>query len=149
MCHCLTKICGSVRTHPRRGRYICVNQHRGQISQKRGEFKEVVMEEVRVLGLWASPYSFRVEEALKMKGVEYEYAEIDIMNKTQELLDCNPVHKKVPVLLHTGKPIAESLVIMEYIDQVWKGESLLPSDPYERAQARFWAKFIDDQVCLL
>lgn len=104
------------------------------------------MEEVKVLGLWASPYSFRAEKALKMKGVQYESVEIDIMNKTQELLDSNPVHKKVPVLLHTGKPIAESLVIMEYIDQVWKGEPLLPSDPYERAQARFWARFIDDQL---
>ncbi|KAJ8448257.1 hypothetical protein Cgig2_025181 [Carnegiea gigantea] len=106
----------------------------------------MVMTYIKVLGLWASPYSFRVEKALKMKGVEYESVEIDIMNKTQELLDSNPVHKKVPVLLHTGKPIAESLVIMEYIDQVWKGEPLLPSDPYERAQARFWAKFIDDQL---
>lgn len=104
------------------------------------------MEEVKVLGLWASPYSFRVEKALKMKGVEYEFVDTDIMNKPQELLDSNPVYKKVPVFLHTGKPIAESLVIMEYIDQVWNGEPLLPGDPYQRAQARFWARFIDDQL---
>ncbi|CAN4104365.1 unnamed protein product [Withania somnifera] len=54
----------------------------------------------------------------------------------------NPVHKQIPVLIHNGKPICESLIAVEYIDQVWKDKApLLPSDPYDRAQARFWADY--------
>ncbi|MCD9559128.1 hypothetical protein HAX54_016939 [Datura stramonium] len=107
------------------------------------------MEEVKLLGYWASPFSKRVEIALKLKGIQYEYIEEDIpINKSPRVVKYNPIYKKIPVFLHNGKPIAESLVILEYIDETWKeGIPLLPKDPYQRAMARFWAKFLDEK-CL-
>ncbi|KAJ0797909.1 putative glutathione transferase [Helianthus annuus] len=67
-------------------------------------------------------------------------------NKSADLLKYNPVYKQVPVLVHNGNPIPESLVIVEYIDDVWKGYPILPQDPYEKSVVRFWAKFIDSTV---
>ncbi|KAG7960766.1 hypothetical protein I3843_10G141400 [Carya illinoinensis] len=104
-------------------------------------------DEVLLFGAWASPFSRRIEIALKLKGVEYKYFQEDLYNKSPSLLKYNPIHKKVPVLVHNGKCILESQVILEYIDETWKGYPIFPRDPYEKAIARFWSKFIDEK-CL-
>ena len=104
-------------------------------------------DELVLLSMWPSPFGLRVQIALAEKGVEYEYKEEDLFNKSSLLLTVNPVHKKVPVLIHNGKAICESLAIIEYIDEVWNDRSpLLSSDPCRRAEARFWADFVDKKA---
>lgn len=103
-------------------------------------------ESVKCFGVWGSPFSRRVEIALKLKGVDYEYFEEDLANKSPLLLKYNPIYKKVPTFVHNEKPLAESQVILEYIDQTWTNFPLLPNNPYQTAQARFCARFIDDKV---
>uniref|UniRef100_A0A0A0LTC3 glutathione transferase n=1 Tax=Cucumis sativus TaxID=3659 RepID=A0A0A0LTC3_CUCSA len=103
---------------------------------------------VVLYGMWASPYAKRVQLALKIKGIPFQYVEEDLQNKSPDLLKFNPVYKKVPVLVHNGRPICESALILEYIEEVWNnnGPSLLPQDPYKRAQVRFWADYVQKQV---
>ncbi|KAL6313432.1 hypothetical protein AAG906_003704 [Vitis piasezkii] len=106
-------------------------------------------DEIILLDFWPSMFGMRVRLALAEKGLKYEYREEDLWNKSPLLLEMNPVHKKIPVLIHNGKPICESLIIVQYIDEVWCDKSpLLPSDPYQRAQARFWADYIDKKSAL-
>jgi glutathione S-transferase len=104
---------------------------------------------VKLLGVDGSPFVCRVKIALKFKGIEYKFVEENLANKSEQLLKYNPVYKKVPVFVHNEKPISESLVILEYIDEIWKQNPILSSDPYQKSLARFWAKFIDDKVNFL
>lgn len=101
------------------------------------------------MNFYGSLFGMRVRIALAEKGVKYQNRYEDLGNKSQLLLQMNPVHKKIPVLIHNDKPVCESLIIVQYIDEVWKDKApLLPSDPYQRAQARFWADYIDKKVIL-
>ncbi|KAG7650005.1 Glutathione S-transferase U16 [Arabidopsis thaliana] len=105
-------------------------------------------EEVKLLGVWYSPYAIRPKIALRLKSVDYDYVEENLFGtKSELLLKSNPVHKKIPVLLHNNKPIVESLNIVEYIDETWNSSapSILPSHPYDRALARFWSDFVDNK----
>ncbi|KAL3632237.1 Glutathione S-transferase U1 [Castilleja foliolosa] len=102
---------------------------------------------VILVNFWSSMFGARVKIALKEKGVSYEEKMEHLPNKTLLLLEMNPVHKRVPVLIHNGKPICGSLIIIEYIDQVWNDRaSFFPEDPFARTQARFWADFVDRKL---
>jgi len=104
-------------------------------------------ESVVLLDFRPSPYAMRVKIALAEKGIKFEAKAENLSDKSALLLETNPVHKTIPVLIHNGKPICESLVILEYIDEAWSEKSpLLPSDPYQRSQARFWADFVDKKA---
>ena len=104
-------------------------------------------DEVILLDYWASPFGMRARIALREKGVKFECREENLRDKSPLLLQMNPVHTKIPVLIHNGKPVCESMNVVQYIDEVWpEKNAILPSDPYQRAQARFWIDFIDTKV---
>ncbi|XWS22514.1 hypothetical protein CRYUN_Cryun29cG0042700 [Craigia yunnanensis] len=80
---------------------------------------------VKVLGSWAKPICAKGENCPSPQICEL---------------------RKVPVLIHGDKPICDSLIIVQYIDEVWSSApSILPSDAYERANSRFWAAYVDDK----
>uniref|UniRef100_A0A151UGB9 glutathione transferase n=1 Tax=Cajanus cajan TaxID=3821 RepID=A0A151UGB9_CAJCA len=97
-------------------------------------------EEVVLLDIHASMFGMRVRIALAEKGVKYVYKEESIGNKSPLLLKNNPIHKQTLVLIHNGKPICESLNIVEYIDEFWKDKA-----PVQEAGSELWASKVDQQ----
>uniref|UniRef100_A0A0C9RQM6 glutathione transferase n=1 Tax=Wollemia nobilis TaxID=56998 RepID=A0A0C9RQM6_9CONI len=102
-------------------------------------------EEVKVLNAWASMFGMRVLVGLEEKGVKYDYQEENLGNRSELVLQMNPVYKKIPVLIHNGKPVCESLIIVQYIDEAWPSKPFMSSNPYARALERFWADFVDNK----
>ncbi|KAF5185611.1 Glutathione s-transferase u17 [Thalictrum thalictroides] len=104
-----------------------------------------VASDVKVLGSWTSPFVMRPRIALNIKSVDYEFLQEEFGSKSDLLLKSNPVYKKIPVLIHNDKPVSESMIIVQYVDETFTGPSILPTDAYERALARFWAVYVDDR----
>ena len=94
-----------------------------------------------------SPTSQRVNATLVHKKVDYEPIETDITKKERpaEFTKVSPFGK-VPVLVHDGRAIFESVVINEYIEEVWPEPRMLPADPADRAYARAWITYFNRVV---
>ncbi|CAN6165486.1 unnamed protein product [Urochloa humidicola] len=94
-----------------------------------------------------SPFVMRVRVALNLKSLRYAYQLEDLAAKSDLLLASNPVHKMVPVLIHAGRPVCESAVILHYLDDAFPATpGLLPAtaaDAYGRATHRLWAARVD------
>jgi glutathione S-transferase len=80
------------------------------------------------------PYCARVRIALEEKGLAYERVEVDLRNRPGWIYALN-ASGKVPVL-DDGFVLPESAVIMEYLEDAYPANPLLPGDPKRRAVAR-------------
>ena len=83
--------------------------------------------------------------ALAEKGVDYQSHYLDLLKFDQHqpaYLKINP-DGTIPALVHDDKVLTESTPIMEYVDEVFPGPALRPSDPQERWRMRWWMRFFD------
>jgi glutaredoxin len=90
------------------------------------------------------PYCARVRIALAEKSLVPETIEIDLSDRPSWIYDLNP-SGRVPVL-DDSFVLPESLVIMEYLDERYPENALLPDDLAERARARLVAHRFDDDL---
>ncbi len=94
----------------------------------------------------ASTCSKKVRLALYEKAVKFESRLLDLQKfeqHTPEYLALNP-NGVVPTLVHGGRPVIESSVIIEYIEAAFPQTPLAPADPFAQAQMRLWLKFSDN-----
>lgn len=85
------------------------------------------------------PYVQRVAIALAEKSLSYDRIDIDLANKPDWFRTISPLGK-TPVLLVHGRPIFESAVILEYLEET-SGHPLHPADALGRAEHRGWIEF--------
>jgi glutathione S-transferase len=90
------------------------------------------------------PYCHRVRIVLHEKGIPYEEMIVDLKNKPPILLQLNP-RGRVPVIEHDGLVLYESLIIAEYLNDLFPDPPLLPADPREKARARLWMNIAEDE----
>lgn len=105
---------------------------------------------MRLYGYWRSSATWRVRVALAHKNLPYEYVAVDLRKDGGEQNEPafrakNPMGR-VPVLELDldGAPrlVAESMAILELVEERWPDPALLPRDAFLRARARQLAMLV-------
>lgn len=93
-----------------------------------------------------STCSQKVRICLAEKNLDWVEKRVNLPKNEQlrpEYLKLNP-NGVVPTLVHDGKVIIDSSVILEYLDEVFPDPRLSPVDPARRAQMRAWMRFFEE-----
>ncbi len=105
----------------------------------------------RLHNYWRSSASWRVRIALNLKGLSWEYAAVHLVRDGGDqhrdaFRSLNPLGQ-VPVLEleDEGRVVhlAQSMAILEYIEERWPEPALLPADRVGRARARMLAEMVN------
>ena len=94
----------------------------------------------------ASTCSKKVRLCLFEKGLPFRSHLLDLQKFEQHqpgYLALNP-NGVVPTLVHKGRPVIESTIIIEFIEDTFPAVPLRPADTHLRARMRLWTKFSDD-----
>jgi len=95
-----------------------------------------------------SSAAYRVRIALSVKGLACEPAFVHLLKAEQ----ASPAYRSVnpmglvPALEDDGRVLAQSLAIIEYLDETKPGPKLLPADPAERAYVRAFSQIIACEI---
>ncbi|BCS24471.1 glutathione S-transferase family protein [Aspergillus puulaauensis] len=102
--------------------------------------------DLKLYGSCFCPFVQRVWIALELKGIPYQYIEIDPYQKPQSLLEVNP-RGLVPALRHGDWGSYESSVLLEYLEDLNFDPPLLPpGDAKSRAHCRLWTDFVNRHI---
>ncbi|MBG1240028.1 glutathione S-transferase family protein [Nostoc sp. NZL] len=93
----------------------------------------------------ASTFSQRTRVVLLEKGIDFTPIEIDLQNKPDGYTQISH-YGKVPAIKHGDVEIYESVIINEYLDEVFLEPPLLPRDPANKAIARIWIDYANTRL---
>ena len=101
---------------------------------------------ITLFGYWRSTAAYRVRIALNLKGLEYDNRSVHLVKDGGEQFKDDYVAKNpaklVPTLVDGDVTLNQSLAIIEYLEDKYAGEALLPVDPAQKAQVRAMAQDI-------
>jgi maleylpyruvate isomerase len=107
---------------------------------------------MKLYAYWRSTSSWRVRIGLQFKRLDYEYAPVNLLEGEQhreEYRALNPA-ESVP-LLETEEDgrmvrLAQSMAILEYLEERHPDPPLLPQHPYLRSRARMLAECVNSGI---
>src|SRR3982750_2263376 len=103
------------------------------------------MAAMQIIGSFVSPYVRKVLACMNLKGLDYEVDPITPFYGNEEFERLSPL-RRIPVLIDGDFTVSDSSVICAYLDDAYPGHRLFPTDPKDRARARWLEEFADTRL---
>src|SRR4051794_24889741 len=100
---------------------------------------------IRVIGSFVSPYVRKVLACMNLKALAYEVDPITPFFGNDEYERLSPL-RRIPVLVDGDVSVCDSSVICAYLDDAYPERPLLPTDPKDRARARWLEEYADTRL---
>ncbi|PVU85834.1 hypothetical protein BB559_006797 [Furculomyces boomerangus] len=92
------------------------------------------------------PFAHRVVTCLAETGVDYETSYIDLNNKPEWYPLVNPASKVPAMRLPNGEILVESLIIAEYLCDLYPKFGLMPESPLDRYKVRIFIDYFGSNL---
>ncbi|WP_313457116.1 maleylacetoacetate isomerase [Stenotrophomonas sp.] len=101
---------------------------------------------IELFSYWRSSAAYRVRIGLNLKALPHEITPVHLVRDggqqhSESYAALNP-QELVPTLRHGEQVLHQSMAILEYLDEVFGGPSLLPDDAAGRARVRALAQLV-------
>jgi glutathione S-transferase len=96
----------------------------------------------KLLGAFGSPFVRKAYVALTEKGISFEHEQVIPFGVSPEYRKISPLGK-IPAYQDGDKTLADSSVIIAYLEKIHPLPALYPSDPYDYARALWFEEFGD------
>jgi len=117
-----------------------------QKSHVKGDpFPPLAKGKLRLYNMRFCPFGQRARLVLAHKGIEHETINVDLKKKPEWFLERNP-KGLVPTIEQDDKVVYESLVVSDYLDQVYSKNPLTPADPYRKARDSMFVDFYGNKM---
>ena len=103
---------------------------------------------MKLHGYFRSSTTYRLRIALNLKGLEFENVPVNLLageQRADSFLERNPFGG-VPILEADGRDRAQSMAVLEWLDEAYPQKPLLPADVEERFTCRELAYAIATQL---
>jgi len=100
---------------------------------------------MQIIGSFVSPYVRKVLACMNLKGLAYEVDPITPFYGNDEFERLSPL-RRIPVLIDGDFYASDSSVICAYLDEAYPGYPLFPSEPRDRARARWFEEYADSHL---
>ena len=104
---------------------------------------------MQLYSYFRSSAAYRLRIALELKGLDYDYVAVNLLESEQKQDDyrsLNPMGLVPALQLGSGEVLTQSVAILEWIEEMQPSPTLLPQTPLGRAKARALVSIISCDI---